>query len=72
MTYKFKSNFGNLLRLPKGTRLTKKYYRQCKKDELEFNNIIVSKKTPIKGEGKFLRLNKRILRNSKKKRKCVK
>jgi hypothetical protein len=72
MPYKFKSNFGNLLRLPKGTRLSKKYYRQCEKDELEFNNIVPAKKIPIKGKGKFLRINKRILRQSKKKRKCVK
>jgi hypothetical protein len=72
MPYKFKPNFGKLLRLPTGTRLSKKYYRQCNKNESEFNNIVPTKKTPIKGEGKFLRLNKRILRKSKKKRKCVK
>jgi hypothetical protein len=72
MTYNFKPNFGKLLRLPKGTRLSKKYYRQCKNDESEFNNIIIAKKIPIKGKGKFLKLNKRILRKSKKKRKCVK
>lgn len=72
MTYKFKPKFGKLLKVPKGTRLSKNYYRQCNPDEPEYNNIVPSKKTPIKGKGKFLKLNNRILIKSKKKRKCVK